>query len=859
MRLMTFGALAVAVLLLVQEASGQTRVDEAARMMSKNIAKQSLQSLMLGDSQSALDLALQAFPPQPTEQEMAALPDAVFALEIAAGSRIARIAEETRGLYSVDSTGTRAFVGFFDPRAGAEGAVPAIHDPRDGTLIRRLVEVKAATAPEHSPVFSPDGRLLAYPNMPGNSVHLFNAQDGSWAGEMSASGMLERDAIATRPLGFSSDGAFYAVGYLGGGGGILVWNVSTRSLVRHLVSNSGPGRTSWPLGWDHEDGFAVQNFVTDRASGRRSGVVLERWAMDGQRRTVADLAGVIDAPSSRSFTFPGVPMVLMTDEARLAAIDLETGSVRFTTEVLHPEVALVRGGSAFAIRPFDLGSLDEFQVIDRRGARLPPEGRDLIPLVQAAVSRTGKLVAVARNATRHTYGGQDLPHGSALYGAVLQRLSGDRRVVIDQNGAGAQTDAARVAQLMSQNFATEAITALRHGDWRGAIGLALRGLPDGPTEEDMATYAAAAFALELAAGARVPRIPQDREARFSVNSSGTRAFISHWEDSSRLDTGAFPQSIIDPRDGRVIRQLEPQIDVYGISSPGISASFSPDGTLLAVPSNRTSSVHVFAAGDGAYLGEMRPGGTAAGRKGVGYEVGFSVDGRLYARGYGVPGAAGIHVWDVATRQLLYHLPMSPDRNARQWPLGWDHQANLFVQTVIRDPSALGQSRIVIERWSLSGSVSPFIATTGRPFDAEFTAFAYPATGLLFLSTEGGVTAVDMGNGQVRFVRQLAAPFVAMARGGRAVVLKPRQLVSPDQFVVLDLAGNELTIRGRDAVAFMHALFSLRGNRIDESRGPLATTYLGHGTAEGLELYHALWAQLGAEERARINEERVPRQ
>ncbi|MGP3699748.1 hypothetical protein [Rhodobacter sp. NSM] len=858
MRLMTFAALAMAVLLLVQEASGQTRVDEAARMMAENLAKQSLQSLMLGDSPSALDLALKAFPPQPTEQEMAALPDAVFALEIAAGSRVARIAEETRGLYSVDSTGTRAFVGFFDPRAGAEGAVPAIHDPRDGTLIRRLDEVKAVTAPEHSPVFSPDGRLLAYPTMPGISVQLFNAQDGSWAGEMGSGMVLPRPGTIL-PLGFSSDGAFYAVGYLNNGGGILVWNVADRSLVRHLVSNGGPGETSWPLGWDHEDGFAVQNFVTDRTSGRRSGVVLERWTMDGQRRTVADLAGVIDAPSSRSFTFPGVPMVLMTDEARLAAIDLETGSVRFTTEVLHPEVALVRGGSAFAIRPFDLGSLDEFQVIDRQGARLPPEGRDLIPLAQAAVSRTGELVAVARNATRHTYGGQDLPHGSALYGAVLQRLGGDRRMAIDQDRAGAQTDAARGAQLMSQNFASEAITALRHGDRRGAIGLALRGLPDGPTEEDMATYAAAAFALELAAGARVPRIAQDREARFSVNSSGTRAFISHWEDSSRPDTRAFPQSIIDPRDGRVIRQLAPQIEVHGISSPGISASFSPDGTLLAVPSNRTSSVHIFAAGDGAYLGEMGPGGTAAGQKGVGYEVGFSVDGRLYARGYGVPGAAGIHVWDVATRQLLYHLPMSLDRNARQWPLGWDHQANLFMQTAIKDPGAPGQNRIVIERWSLNGAISPFVATTGRPFDAEVTAFAYPATGLLFLSTEGGVTAVDMASGQVRFVRQLAAPFVAMARGGRAVVLNPRQLVSPDQFVVLDLAGNELTIRGRDAVAFMHALFSLNGNRIDESRGPLATTYLGHGTAEGLELYHALWAQLDAEERARIKEERVPRQ
>lgn len=212
-----------------------------------------------------------------------------------------------------------------------------------------------------------------------------------------------------------------------------MWNVEDRTLTDHLrFENSGS--VLWlPLGWDHEGGFAVQKVVMDPASGKTVGTSLERWQRDGKWRTVADLANVVDEAALRAYTFPTVLLALMSDERRLAAIDLETGETRFTTEVSVPEVALVRNGSAFAIRPFDLETPEDFQVIDLQGNRLPPRGKDLIPLAQAAVSRSGMLVGLPKQAARDTYRGDDLPEGAALYAHIWQGLSDAERKVIDQD------------------------------------------------------------------------------------------------------------------------------------------------------------------------------------------------------------------------------------------------------------------------------------------------------------------------------------------------------------------------------------------------------------------------------------------
>lgn len=414
-------------------AHAQTQAERLAQMMSKNYSMQSLQALMLGDSEAALEFALRAFPLDPTDQEAAALLDAMFALELASGSRVARIEAEGSGLYSVDPTGTRAFVGFYDPRPEVNSAYvpPSIYDPRDGALIKVLEPISASTWPERSPVFSPDGGLLAYPTMPVVSVQLFNAADGSFAGEMTPSDVSEY--ISPVPLGFSGDGRQYAYGYLDNSGGILVWNVADQTLVSHLKPNAAGNADWFPLGWDHEDGFAVQKLVRDPETGGRKSAGLERWHQDGKQELIAELDGVIDAASLRSFTFPDVPVVFMTDEVRLAAVDLESGEVRFTTEVSDPEIALVRNGTAFAIRPFDIESLDDFQVIDLHGNRLQPTGRDLIPLAQAAVSQNGMIAGVPKNATRHTYQGQELPQGAALYDQVWAGISDEIKRSINQD------------------------------------------------------------------------------------------------------------------------------------------------------------------------------------------------------------------------------------------------------------------------------------------------------------------------------------------------------------------------------------------------------------------------------------------
>ncbi|MFD1796985.1 WD40 repeat domain-containing protein [Paracoccus aurantiacus] len=371
-------------------------------------------------------------------------------------------------------------------------------------------------------------------------------------------------------------------------------------------------------------------------------------------------------------------------------------------------------------------------------------------------------------------------------------------------------------------------------------------------------YPEAVFALELAYGARVPRIDQDRDARYSVNSDGTRAFVSRWEDPTHPDQDSFPQAIIDPRDGRLIAELDPQIRVHGVTTPGISASFSPDGSILALPSNETSIVHLYAAEDGAYIGEMKPSPEASGGKSIGYEAGFNQDGRLYARAYSVLRTTGIDIWDVRSRDLIHNFQTVSDKTTRQVPLGWDHEDGLIVQTTRSDPDRKIPDKIIIERWKTDGTKSALVSREGRKYDMDVTAFAYPETGLLFLAGEQGLEAVDMSTGQLRFSHPMIGPFAALARDAHAVVLRPRSLVQPDAFTVLDLDGNELAIRGNDAIPFMHDVFSPGGNRITMSTGLLQTTYAGAGAPQGLTLYERVWSEMSEAERRNISVERVPR-
>lgn len=426
------------------------------------------------------------------------------------------------------------------------------------------------------------------------------------------------------------------------------------------------------------------------------------------------------------------------------------------------------------------------------------------------------------------------------------------------HSAAAQTDGERLADLMSREYARQAITALRQGDRPAALGFALRGLPDQPTEEDLMRYPAAVFALELAYGARVPRIDQDREARYSVSSDGTRAFVSRWENPTHPDQDSFPQSVIDPRDARLIAKLDPQIQVHGVTTPGISASFSPDGSILALPSNETSIVHLYAAKDGAYIGEMKPSPEASGGRSIGYEAGFNQDGRLYARAYSVLRTTGIDIWDVQSRDLIHNFQTVSDRTTRQVPLGWDHEDGLIIQTTTSDPNRKTPDQVIIERWQQDGTKLALVSKEGRNYEMNITAFAYPEIRLLFLAGENGLEAIDMSTGELRFNHPMIAPFVALARDGTAAVLRPRSMVQPAEFTVLDLEGNDLAIRGNDAIPFMHDLFSLRGNRITMSTGLLQTTYTGTGAPESLTLYEQMWSQMSEVERQNINVERVSR-
>lgn len=425
--------------------------------------------------------------------------------------------------------------------------------------------------------------------------------------------------------------------------------------------------------------------------------------------------------------------------------------------------------------------------------------------------------------------------------------------------AGAQTQAERLAELMSRDFASQAIGAVQKGDRQAAIKLAVRGFPPDPTKEEMAGLPESVFALELAVGARLIRIDQDGFGGFSVNSTGTRAFAGHWGDYAGATERDFPQAILDARDGTRIKELDPQIDVHGITTPGTSPSFSPDGSILAVPSNKTFAVHLYGSETGEHLGELSPGFEVRSSGGIGYEIGFSDDGSQYARGYDAkPGGAGILVWDVATRSLIHNLPMDGGRNNRQYPLGWDHEDGFVVQTIYRESSASKPHRVALERWKQDGDRTPLLDTDLRSYDAGVNVFLYPSTGLLLLSDQHELRAVDLDTGEVRFTVPAALPFVALVRDGTAFALRPRGLMSPMEYPVVDLQGGVLTTEGRDVVAFAHGLFSMNGKSIGEATGMLDTTYVGENLPLGTELYRLAWESLTEADRSEVDLDRVMR-
>lgn len=143
-------ALVVLCVVFATPTLAQSQAERLTQMMSRNYAIQSLQALIQGDSDAALNFALRAFPPEPSDDEIIALPEAMFALEVAAGARIARIDATGEGQYSVDGTGTRAFVGFYDPRpeVNQRYVPPALYDPRDGSLIQVLEPEDRDTWPD---------------------------------------------------------------------------------------------------------------------------------------------------------------------------------------------------------------------------------------------------------------------------------------------------------------------------------------------------------------------------------------------------------------------------------------------------------------------------------------------------------------------------------------------------------------------------------------------------------------------------------------------------------------------------------------------------------------------------------------
>lgn len=422
-------------LLAAAPAFAQSQAERIAKLMSREFAMQSLGALLTGQRRSAISFALRGLPADLAENEVADYAEAMFALELSVGSRMPILDVRGEGIFSVDSTGTRALAGFYDARPEVnEKYFPlALYDAESGSLIAKL-DPQVETHVSVSPSFSSDGQFLAVPSRLTTSVQIFRAEDGSHVGEMAADESSDAQATSCLPLGFSADGAHYACGFVvGGSGGVRVWKVEDLSLAYHLELPGEPNIGVVPQAWDHLGGIVVMKTTQPDPTQPPEKVELERWSLDGEVKSIGDITGVIGGDTSGGDTFGDVPLILMEDQARLAAIDLDTGKVRFTTEVLDAEVALVRDGTAFSIRPFDIGSLEDFQVLDLSGKRLETRARDLIPLAQLAISTSGEIAGMPRRATEYTYHGDDLPEGAALYDHVWASLSDAERAEIDRD------------------------------------------------------------------------------------------------------------------------------------------------------------------------------------------------------------------------------------------------------------------------------------------------------------------------------------------------------------------------------------------------------------------------------------------
>ncbi|GHE97931.1 hypothetical protein GCM10016455_18210 [Aliiroseovarius zhejiangensis] len=195
-------------------------------------------------------------------------------------------------------------------------------------------------------------------------------------------------------------------------------------------------------------------------------------------------------------------------------------------------------------------------------------------------------------------------------------------------------------QEKSLDFVQQSIAATMAGDRDRAIALALRALPDAPTEADLDNYPDAYRALLRAAAARITQVDRSGFQHYAVNWRGDRAVVGAANGPQDGTQDAPPYALFDPRSNEWISDLVAwDVPISMVYGPGLPPAFSPDGDLVAIWAMDEGQVLLFDTMDGTAHAPLDLGGAP------GWIAGFSPDGKHLAAVAG----GRVAVWDLESR------------------------------------------------------------------------------------------------------------------------------------------------------------------------------------------------------------------
>ncbi|MFK7753779.1 MAG: WD40 repeat domain-containing protein [Sedimentitalea sp.] len=417
------------------------------------------------------------------------------------------------------------------------------------------------------------------------------------------------------------------------------------------------------------------------------------------------------------------------------------------------------------------------------------------------------------------------------------------------SAAVAQSQAERMAVLMSKDFARQSEEALLRGDRANALIYALQALPEAPRDGDMKTYEDGYRALLHAMVSRSIRVPIQGLVKAAISPSGHRIATISTRGSVPSEPGE-PLKLWDTRTNALIATLMPLSaganDTYDAAAP----VFSADGRFLVQAASTTGEVLIFDPQTGGLLRRI-----AAYPPSARYiHTAFSPDGSRLVTRNTKPNQ--LDLWDPATgARLATHAPGA--RGCRFQVIEGGTGSDILVAET-GSPGLCPPQRNLLYRLGGDGSFTPLIDLSSlAPF--QVGPFASTNTGAprLLLNSERGGMVIDT-NGQMVAnlpVSLRETGFFVFGRDGTA-------LMAPNEYgdgrlKMVDFTGAPLTPLPEDGLGLLHAVFSTQGLLLGNTLG-LNSQYTGKDLPRNAALYQFVWTNLPAHIRDQVSADRVQR-